>query len=368
MSGQEDSAEKSFEPTPRKLEEARRKGDIARATDLNAAAAYLGFLVLMAAGGAGLALGLAEHLAAPLAGADRGLSGALGGGGGAWALGLAALALPFWAAPAILVVGSLAAQRAVVFAPSKLAPKLQRISPLSNAGNKFGPTGLFEFAKSTAKLIVLSITLFLFLLALGDQMIGAVLLGPRAAMASALAALVGFWAVVTVIAGAIAMIDMAWQAHDHRRKLRMTRQEVLDEAKSSEGDPHLKQARRQRGRDIATNRMMSEVPGADVVIVNPVHVAVALRWSRARGSAPVCVALGQGEIALRIREIAAEAGVPIRHDPPTARALFATVELGQEVPPALYAAVAAAIRFAEDLRRRAGAGSAGGARAPARRR
>lgn len=358
MSAQEDSAEKSFEPTPRKLEEARRKGDIARSADLNAAAAYLGLLVLFSASGAGLVLGLAGHLAAPLARADAGLAGALGPSAWPWLLGLGALAAPLWLAPVGLVLLSLACQRAIVVAPSKLAPKLSRISPLSNARNKFGPSGLFEFAKAAAKLVVLSVTLIVFLLALSEEMVGAAFLPARGAMAGAMGALVGFWAVVTVIALAIAGVDMAWQVHDHRRKLRMTRQELVDETKSSEGDPYLKQARRQRGQEIATNRMLADVPGADVVIVNPVHIAVALRWSRAPGSAPVCVARGQGEIALRIREIAAEAGVPIRRDPPTARALHASVELGEEVPPALYAAVAAAIRFAEDMRGRAAGGAA----------
>ena len=133
----------------------------------------------------------------------------------------------------------------------------------------------------------------------------------------------------------------------------MTHEELKEETKRSEGDPHIKQQRRQRGQEIATNRMLLDVDGADVVIVNPTHYAVALKWTRTPGSAPKCVAKGVDEIAARIRERASEAGVPIHQDPPTARAVHASVEVGDEIQPEHYIAVAAAIRFAEDLRKTA---------------
>ncbi|MEO0751716.1 MAG: EscU/YscU/HrcU family type III secretion system export apparatus switch protein, partial [Pseudomonadota bacterium] len=155
------------------------------------------------------------------------------------------------------------------------------------------------------------------------------------------------------VALCIGAIDFLWHRYDHRRKLRMSHREVRDEHKQHEGDPHLKQERRQRGTRIAMDQMMAQVPEADVVIVNPTHYAVALKWSRLPGSAPECVAKGQDHVALAIRDRAYEAGVPVQHDPPTARALFATVEIGQEIPTDQYRAVAAAIRFAEAMRRRA---------------
>ena len=133
----------------------------------------------------------------------------------------------------------------------------------------------------------------------------------------------------------------------------MSHQELREEHKQHEGDPHMKQERRQRAQKIALDQMMAEVPKADVVIVNPTHFAVALKWYREPGSAPVCVAKGVDHMALAIREAAAQAGVPVRHDPPTARALHATTEIGQEIIPEHYRAVAAAIRFAEIMRRRA---------------
>ena len=144
----------------------------------------------------------------------------------------------------------------------------------------------------------------------------------------------------------------------------MSFQDLKDETKRTEGDPHMKQSRQQRGREIAMNRMLLDVPKADVIIVNPTHYAVALKWSRAPGSAPICVAKGVDEIAKRIREAAVEHQVPIHSDPPTARALHATVDIGDEIEPEHYQAVAAAIRFADALRnqmRRAKIGGAGSA-------
>jgi flagellar biosynthetic protein FlhB len=178
-------------------------------------------------------------------------------------------------------------------------------------------------------------------------------LSPGAAMVVLFRYLVEFIGIILVILAVIGVVDLIWQRHDHLRKNRMSRQELLDEIKHSDGDPQVKAQRRQRGREIAMNKMLSDVPQADVVVVNPTHYAVALKWNRAGRGAPVCVAKGVDDVAARIRETAAAAGVPIHSDPPTARALFAAVEIGQEIRPDHYRAVAAAIRFAEAMRLRA---------------
>jgi flagellar biosynthetic protein FlhB len=155
---------------------------------------------------------------------------------------------------------------------------------------------------------------------------------------------------VLIVSAAIAAIDYAWQRHSHLAKNRMTRQEVLDETKRSEGDPHLKARRRQRGQELATNRMLSDVKDAAVVVVNPTHYAVALAWTPQDDTPPVCVAKGVDEIAARIREEAQIHGVPIHSDPSTARALHASVSLGDPIEREHFAAVAAAIRFAQRMR------------------
>jgi flagellar biosynthetic protein FlhB len=158
---------------------------------------------------------------------------------------------------------------------------------------------------------------------------------------------------VLVIVAIIAAVDFFWQRFDHNRKLRMTYQELKDESKQSEGDPHMKAQRRQRAQEIAQNQMLLAVPKADVLIVNPTHYTVALKWDRAPGKAPVCLAKGVDEIAARIREIARREGIPVHEDPPTARSIHALVEVGRQIPPDQYRAVAAAILFADQMRRKA---------------
>jgi flagellar biosynthetic protein FlhB len=262
-------------------------------------------------------------------------------------------AIPWLGVPAAVVLCSLLLQRALVIAPQKLQPRLTRISPFSNAAQKFGRAGLFEFGKSFLKLCVFGVLLFTFISLRLEQILSALFESPRQATALLFGLTLQFLAIVVCISAVIGVIDALFQRAEHLRRMRMSRRELMDEAKQTEGDPHLRQARRQRAYEIATNAMLSEVSRADVVIVNPEHYAVALQWSRAPGSAPVCVAKGVDRIALRIREAAQEAGVPIRRDPPTARALHATVEIGEEIRPEHYRAVAAAIRFADRMREKA---------------
>lgn len=358
MSGSDqDEAEKSHEATPQKLQKAREKGDVARSTDLSVAAAYAGLLLAATAIGAQSVRQLGTGLMVLLDRPDR-ISRLVFDGAPSAPIGgimgniFGALA-PWFAIPAALVLLSILAQRALVFAPSKIEPKLSRISILSNAKNKFGRSGLFEFAKSFAKLLLYSICLGLFLKARLSDIIGAIDTSPRFAIALMARLCVEFMFIALLIAAGLGGIDAIWQHKEHLRKNQMSRKEIMDETKDAEGDPHIKQQRRFRAQEIASSKMMADVPSADVVIVNPTHYAVALKWSRAAGAAPVCVAKGVDEIAAVIREKAQTAGVPIHSDPPTARALHATVEIGHEIAEEHYAPVAAAIRFAEDMRRRA---------------
>ncbi|MGH1458111.1 MAG: EscU/YscU/HrcU family type III secretion system export apparatus switch protein [Paracoccaceae bacterium] len=357
MSGQDDDTEKSHEPTQRKLDEARKKGDIARSQDLTTAAAYGGLLLAVVAAGPIIIEGIGNalmtlvsqsHDLAPLmfGGAPQPVFGAIMS-----AVGIAVL--PLFALPAIAALLALFAQRGFAFAPSKLNFKLSRISIISNAKNKFGRGGLFEFGKSFTKLLIYSTVLGLFLRARIEEMAGTVQTSPGIATMMLADLFSRFFVVVLLIAITIGAIDFLWQKMEHNRKNMMSNKEIRDEHKESEGDPHMKNQRRQRGYEIAMGQMMKDVPDADVIIVNPTHYAVALKWSRMPGAAPVCVAKGVDEIAAKIREIANENAVPIRSDPPTARALYATTEIGQEITAEHYRAVAAAIRFAEAMRKRA---------------
>ncbi len=358
MSGGEDSGgEKVHDPTPQKLEQARKKGDVAKSMDLSAAAGFLGlFLAIIGAGT--FVMQNAGGVMSTMIAQSNSLAPRLLGPGGKSILApmlseaLAGVApilfLPFCAA-----LAAIAAQRSMVFASDKIVPKFSRLSMISNAKNKFGPTGLVQFVKSVVKMVAIGTALVIYLRSREDEILGSVA-GNGWSVANLLGeTLITLLAITCTIYGIIAMADVLWQNFDHQRKLRMSYQEIKDEAKQAEGDPQLKQQRRQKAMEIASNHMLQDVPKADVIIVNPTHYAVALTWSREKHSAPVVVAKGVDVIAARIREIAAENGIPIHRDPPTARAVHDLTEIGDEIAPEHYRAVAAAIRFAESMQEKA---------------
>lgn len=366
MSGPDEGGEKSFEATAQKLEEQRKKGEVPRSPDLMAAAAFgalllisiiLGAEALTKLGtlGAGV-LDRAETLSSMML---RSASTPAGG----LLIALARAALPLLLLPALAVMAMAVAQRALIFTPSKLQPKLSRVSLIANAKNKFGRDGLFNFAKSFLKLVTITAILWAFLLWRLPEILMTLALSPGIGTSILFTLMIDFLLLIVVIMLIFGALDFFWQRASHLRKNRMSHQELKDEYKQSEGDPHAKQQRRQRGQEIALRQMMRDIPGADVVIVNPTHYAVVLKWDRASQAAPVCVAKGVDEIAARIRAKASEAGVPIHADPPTARLLHASLEIGQEIKEEHYQMVAAAIRFADAMRMKVRARTGGGTHA-----
>lgn len=357
MAEEDEAAEKSHEPSQRKLEQQRKKGEIPRSVDINTAMAYLGLLVCGVAAGKTSLTGLAEGILPLLAQPDRLISDFFEGGATAisGSVIIAALtpALPLLIAPGIFVLLTLFAMRGFTFSTSKLKPKISRIDPIANAKSKFGRKGLFDFFKSFIKLVIYSVLLGVFLSWQLDDIAGMIFSTPAQITAILSNLILRFLAVVVGVAFVIGVLDAFFQHSEHLRKNRMTLKELRDEMKDSEGDPHMKQHRRARAQEIAMSQMISEVPKANVIIVNPTHYAVALKWDRLSGGAPVCIAKGTDHIAARIREAAAESGVPVHSDPPTARALFASVDIGHEISKDLYRPVAAAIRFADSMRAKA---------------
>lgn len=360
MSGSDDDSDKTFDPTPQKLLDARKKGEIAKSTDLQTAAGYAGLTIAFLAAGAQAVIGFGSQMQGLLDQSAQMADVLFAGGPNAIVGGILWQATvdlsPIFVLPALAVLGAILAQRAFVVAPSKLQPKLSRISILQNAKQKFGRSGFFEFGKSFVKLVIYSACLAAFLNARLPEMIAVVHSAPGVVVMMLAELCLAFLMVVVLVSAALGAIDALWQHQEHIRKNRMSRKEIMDETKNSEGDPHFKQERRARGQAIATQQMMADVPNADVIIVNPTHYAVALKWTRAAGTAPICIAKGVDEIALRMREIAMEAAVPIHSNPPSARALHAVTNIGDEVAPEHYEAVAAAIRFADEMRQRARAG------------
>ena len=357
MSEEEKGGEKAYEATQQRLDDARKKGDTPNSKDLAALAAYIGLVLALFIAGADAAKATGRAFASLFSNADRLAPHMLSMGGAGTSLHFSLDAVaglgPLFLLPFFLVLLAIFAQRSLVFAFDKITPKLSRISPMTGAKQKFGVTGFVEFLKASTKLIIISIVLTIYLLAEMDRIVGAARAAPQVAPGQMAEIAFGLLVQITVVAGVIAAADFFWQRYDHARKLRMTFQEVKDEHKQSEGDPQTKAQRQRRAQEIAANQMMHDVPKADVVIVNPTHYAVALRWARGDAGAPVVVAKGVDGVALRIRRVAEESGVPIHSDPPTARALEATVDIGREINPDHYHAVAAAIRFAEAMRRKA---------------
>ena len=352
----EQDGEKSFEPSQKRLDEARKRGDVPSSADLSTAAVYGAFALALTLLGPAAIDQLGTAAAGLIAQSDRlsqswvraGRAPTLGAlaSFGAPVLGL--LVLPLVAAFAVT-----AAQRGVRFAPDRIVPKWSRISPLAGLGQKFGADGLFAFAKGLAKLILICALVAGLLPRYGDQVLQSLRYSAGQTTVLLLQILVQV-VVLAFLAGLVfGGVDYGWQWMQHRRRNMMTRQEMVDEQKESEGDPHTKGQRQQKGRQIAMAQMLQDVAKADVVLVNPTHYAVALKWQRGDRSAPICVAKGVDDVAARIRAKAAEAGVPVHRDPPTARAIYATVDIGQPIRPDQYKSVAAAIRFAEAMRKRA---------------
>jgi flagellar biosynthetic protein FlhB len=348
---QPDAADRSEAATPRRIERAREKGQVALSRETAGFAA-----LLLASIAAFLALPTLGHemLRAMRAVMERGhalhmADAALLLGG----LGLLLVA-PVAAAAAVgAIVATLLQTRGLVTA-TPLAPKLAKISPLASLKRLFGAEGLAEFVRSLLKLALVGAALWV---AVGD--LGAlqrVLHMPAGGMlaeaASAATRLVG--AALAAFA-LIAVLDLVWMRFNHLRRLRMTRQELRDEIKESDGDPHLRARRRRIQESRARSRMMSAVPKAAVVVTNPTHYAVALEYTGG-DAAPRVVAKGVDELAARIRATAEGAGVPLVANPPLARALH-RLEVGAEIPAELYQAVAEIIAFV--WRRRGAAPGAG---------
>lgn len=356
MSGDDSDTEREHEPTQRKLDDARKKGDVPRSADLTTAGVYGGLvLALMVTGGqaveqvgaAGVTLiGQSDRLAPMFLQAGRAPAAGL----------LSAFALPFLpmlALPMIAGILVVAAQRSWIFAPDKLAPKLSRINPIKSFSQKFGREGLFEFGKSFAKMGVVCLLVAILVSRHAPQMLISLQLSPGQSILLLAQILIEFLMLALLSTGVFGGLDFGWQYFQHRRRNRMSWQEVIEEHKESDGDPHVKWHRRQRGREIAMSQMLQDVASADVIVVNPTHYAVALKWRRGDKNAPICVAKGVDDLAARIREKAAEVGIPIHRDAPTARAIYAAVEVGAPIRPEHFKAVAAAVRFAEAMRKKA---------------
>lgn len=358
----DEGQDRSHAATPRRREEARRKGQVPRSTELNAAFLLLGAALLVGFGGGTLTRGVLDVFGEALFRATAFPSGARAAADWVVLVGwrtLAALAPPllFMGAVALLVAG---AQARGVLSTEPLTPRWDRLDPLQNARRIWGVRALMELAKSLVKLGIVGGTILAVLVLAWDRMPPLVQLSPVALLELIRGSALRMLGMAGGAFMVLAAVDYAFQVWQHERGLRMNQQEIKREQRESDGDPHVRARRLSMGRSLARRRMMLAVSEADVVLTNPTHVAVALKWDPMVAPAPVVLAMGTRKVALRIRERAMEAGVPIIENPPLARALLSAGKVGHPVPVEFYVLVAEVLAFVYRERGRWGSRWKGG--------
>ena len=354
-----EGGEKTEAPTPRRRQDARKKGQVARSPELSGAVGLLVLVVLLHASAPGGPL--LEFLRHSLGGAHHHLET---GNASVAAARVGREAMATFARSIALVVGVSGAagvavsvaQVGFLFTTQPLLPDFSRVNPLSGAARLLGPKGMVETAKAILKMGTVGLITFTTIRSHLPDLVALITL-PGAAWLARLGAIVyelGLRAASVLFVLAVA--DYAYQRWEHEKSLKMSKEEIKQEYKQSEGDPHVRAAIKQRQRDMARKRMMADVPGADVIITNPTHFAVALAYdmSGAQAAAPRVVAKGADNVAARIRELARANDVALVENPPLARALHKEVEVGQEIPPALYAAVAEVLAYVYEQERKTG--------------
>ncbi|MCK4579010.1 MAG: EscU/YscU/HrcU family type III secretion system export apparatus switch protein, partial [Candidatus Marinimicrobia bacterium] len=229
----------------------------------------------------------------------------------------------------------------LIFAPKAIAPKWERASPINGLKRIFSSKGLAELIKGILKMVLIGTIIYVYLAERVKDYPFLAYMTPMQTIGFLATDLFKIGVYVGIAFMVMAIADYAFQRWEYKRKLRMSKQEVKDESKQSEGSPEVRARIRAMQREMSRNRMMAEVPRATVVVTNPTHVAVALRYGETDGlEAPIVVAKGQRKIAERIKVIAAENGVPIKERPALARALFKSCEVGSAIPDDYYRAVA----------------------------
>lgn len=335
----EENEDRTEDPTERRRTEAREKGNVAKSGDLTAAALMLAAAAAVLTLAPPLSRELAGHTAASLSSVklqvDQGWALRLAN---ETAMSLGGAVLPVLVLTGLVSLGANLVQTGFLFAPEAVQPKFSRISPFAGAKRILSVRALAKLGVSLGKLgLLAAITTLVVWWSLPEFLLltGAEAGGIASLIHEATARLAFALAAALLV---LALLDFGFQKWKHEQELRMTKQEVRDEMKNMEGDPQIRHRRREAHRKLTQSRELQAVKKADVVVTNPTHYAVALRYDPATMSAPVVVAKGVDEVALQIRKIAAEHGVPILERPALARTLYASVKVGRSIPVDLYEA------------------------------
>ena len=353
MAEQQDD-DKTEEPTPRKLEQAREKGDIVYSTEVGAALSLVAATCIVAFMSGPIATETQRSLIGFLAMPDQYSTDPASLRGIAAALGLRVMAILGFASLALAVAGILAryVQDRPTFTTERLTPKLEKLNPVEGFKRVFGKAAAASFLKSLAKLAIVGGALVWALWPHDATLERLPLMDPAALLPFIRDRAATLMMALASAAVLLAVIDFVATRNSYMQRMRMSRREIRDEYRLSEGDPMVKAKLRQVRTQRSRLRMLQQVPTASVVITNPTHYAVALRYVEGETPAPICVAKGVDAVAQRIREAAEAHDVPIVEDPPLARALFATSEVDEAIPREHYEAVAKVIGFVLRLARR----------------
>jgi len=352
MAEQDSGQERTEQPTSKRLDDARKKGQVLRSRELNTLLTTLGAAAALLAFGGAMGERLVDStrrlmtLDRVLAFDSRLMLMQVYDA----AADVVRIQLPLFAAVAVAAFAGPAVIGGIRFSAEAMGLKLERLDPLKGVTRMFSLNSLVEVAKSLLKVAWLGAIAWAVGAALEERILALGRLPLEAALVDALWMLALALLILSIALVPIAAIDVPHQWWQHMSKLKMTRQEVRDEMKDVEGNPEIKSRVRQQQRELAQRRMMEEVPTADVVITNPTHFAVALRYDPRGNAAPRVVAKGVDLVAERIRAVARDSAVPLFEAPPLARALYWSTELNHTIPGGLYVAVARVLAYVYQLR------------------
>jgi flagellar biosynthetic protein FlhB len=342
-----DSGEKTEEPTAKKLTDARKKGQIARSKDLGTMFVLVGSAFAMMLMGSSLVEGMSLMMKRLFSLSRREVMDVNA------IFNVISNSVSFVIVPMlwiffIIVIAAFIGNTllgGMSFSWGAMAPKASRLSPAAGFKRMFGVQAGVELIKSILKFFVVFIVAFLLLTGLFEQILGLSLEAVPTNFSHAVTMLLWMFLALALSIGIIAVIDAPYQVWNHTRQLKMTKQEIKDEHKNTEGNPEVKGRIKRTQYEMSQRRMMGEVPNSDVVITNPTHYSIALKYDADVGGAPRLVAKGIDEMAMHIRTIAKENGVEIIQSAALARSLYYTAEIDQDIPEELYAAVAQVLAF-----------------------
>lgn len=353
MAEQDSAQERTEEPSVKRLQEAREKGQVPRSQELTTVMVLMASAFAMFIVGEGLIQSLSDVMKLTLS-LDRSMLFDVQAMTTALWRAVSIMALDLGMFLAVTVIAALSAPAFIGgwnFSAQAMGVKPEKLSPLKGLKRIFGPQGLVELGKALGKFLLVGFFGTLILWSLRDQLLT---LGQQEVIpAMAELGYIVLWGFLAICASLIliVMIDVPFQKWNHQRQLKMTKQEVKDEHKETDGSPEVKGRIRRMQIQLSQARMMQDVPQADVIITNPTHYAVALRYDQTKSGAPVMVAKGADLIAQQIRMVGQHHDVPQLSAPPLARAIFYNTEIGEEIPAGLYIAVAQVLAFVFQLRR-----------------